>query len=282
MYAIIAVSQRRLKGVSVSDLDQQRFVASQYGTSARLDARVALHARYSVNDYGWFRWVYDQFDLRTGDGVLELGCGTGELWAGNAMRVPAGVRLLLTDVSQGMLDQAAARLADRPLAITLACVDAQQLPYPDGRFDVVIANHMLYHVPDRPAALAEIARVLAPGGRFYATTIGAGHMAELYAHLGALGAGLEPHGPLPFAGFTLENGGAQVAAWLEGVEVRRYPDELRITAVQPLLDYYLSMGLAGLEPLLGRLRAHLQGLLAAEGAICISKDTGMILARKPC
>ena len=185
MYAIIAVSQRRLKGVSVSDLDQQRFVASQYGTSARLDARVALHARYSVNDYGWFRWVYDQFDLRTGDCVLELGCGTGELWAGTAMRVPAGVRLLLTDVSQGMLDQAAARLADRPLAITLACVDAQQLPYPDGRFDVVIANHMLYHVPDRPAALAEIARVLAPGGRFYATTIGAGHMAELYAHLGA-------------------------------------------------------------------------------------------------
>ena len=56
---------------------------------------------------------------------------------------------------------------------------------------------------------------------------------------------------------------------------------LRITAVQPLLDCYLSMDLAGIEPYLGRLREHPQSLLAAEGAICSSKDDSMILARKP-
>jgi len=265
----------------MQDADQHRFVASQYSSAANLDARAALHAHYSANSYGWFRWVWDQFDLRVGDCVLELGCGTGELWASNAARVPAGMRLQLTDLSQGMVDQAAARLGDQPLAATFARVDAQSLPYPDGRFDVVIANHMLYHVPDRDTALQEIARVLTPGGRFYATTIGEGHMADLYTHLAAPDVGYRRRGAAPFAGFTLENGGAQVSACFDGVTVRRYPDELRITAVQPLLDYYQSMGLEGLETRLEQLREHLQRELAAKGSIRIGKDSGMILAFKP-
>jgi SAM-dependent methyltransferase len=257
------------------------FVKSQYDTSDNLDARTALHARFSTNPYGWFRWVYDQFDLRPGNCVLELGCGTGELWARNAERLPPDVRFLLTDLSQGMLDRAAEVLADIPMAVTFAPVDAQQLPYPDGRFDVVIANHMLFHVPDRAAALNEIARVLAPGGRFYATTIGQGHMSELRTLAGALGPGLERFGGRPLAGFTLEDGPAQVARVLEGVEVRRYPDALHITTVEPLLAYYQSMGCDDLAPHVDRLRQHLQCVLAAEGVIALGKDSGMILAHKP-
>ena len=257
------------------------FVKSQYGTSDNLDARSALHARFSTNPYGWFRWVYEQFDLRPGNCALELGCGTDELWARNAERLPLDVRFLLTDLSQGMLERAAQTLADLRMAVTFAPVDAQHLPYPDGRFDVVIANHMLYHVPDRALALAEIARVLAPGGRFYATTIGQAHMAELRTLSGALGPGLERFGGRPLAGFTLEDGPAQVARVLAGVEVRRYPDELRVTAIEPLLAYYRSMGFDDLAPHLDRLEQHLQRLLAAEGAITISKDSGMILDRKP-
>ncbi len=51
-------------------------------------------------------------------------------------------------------------------------IDAQSIPFEDETFDAVIANHMLYHVPDRPKAIAEIKRVLKPGGRLIATTIG--------------------------------------------------------------------------------------------------------------
>jgi hypothetical protein len=68
---------------------------------------------------------------------------------------------------------------------------------------------------------------------------------------------------------------------LEGVEVRRYPDALRITTVEPLLAYYRSMGFDDLAPHLDQLQQHLQRLLAAEGAIAIAKDSGMILAHKP-
>jgi len=262
-------------------VDESGFVKSQYGTAGNLDARSALHARFSTNPYGWFRWVYDQFDLRPGNCVLELGCGTGELWARNAERLPDGAHFLLTDLSPGMLDRAAEVLADVLLAVTFAPVDAQQLPYPDGRFDVVIANHMLYHVPDRARALAEIARVLAPGGRFYATTIGEGHMAELHTLAGALAPGLERLGGWSARGFSLEDGPPQVGAVLAGVEVRRHLNELRITDVEPLLAYYDSLGSAELAPHREALRALLQGVLDKEGVITIHKDPGMILAHKP-
>jgi ubiquinone/menaquinone biosynthesis C-methylase UbiE len=65
--------------------------------------------------------------------------------------------------------------------------DAAWIPLADGSMDAVIANHMLYHVSDRRRALAEIHRLLRPGGRLYATTNGLGHMAELREPLGEHG-----------------------------------------------------------------------------------------------
>ena len=117
------------KGASMS-LDERAFVKQQYDTSGNLDARVALHARYSVNTYGWFRWVYDRLELRPGDCVLELGCGTGELWARNAARLPDGLRLMLTDLSAGMVERAATALTALPVAAAFAQVDAQRCLIP--------------------------------------------------------------------------------------------------------------------------------------------------------
>jgi SAM-dependent methyltransferase len=58
--------------------------------------------------------------------------------------------------------------------------DARRLPFEDGEFDAVLAAWMLYHVPDLDRALAEIARVLRPGGRLVAVTNAVGHMQELW------------------------------------------------------------------------------------------------------
>ncbi len=144
-------------------------MADQYGDASNLNARIALHERFSANAYGWPRWVFDQLDLPDESHLLEIGCGAGGLWADNLDRIPAGWEITLTDASPGMLAEAQRNLSiQRRFAFRLA--DAQKLPFEDGAFDAVIANHMLYHVPDRPRAFSEIARVLRDGGTLYAAT----------------------------------------------------------------------------------------------------------------
>ena len=97
-----------------------------------------------------------------GERVLEVGCGTANVWRENAERVPSDVALVLTDLSPGMLGEARARLSGTPLAPEFREADAQSLPFADESFDLVVANHMLYHVPDRARALAEIRARAAP------------------------------------------------------------------------------------------------------------------------
>ena len=95
--------------------------------------------------------------------VLELGCGPGHFWRDTRDLRPAGWRVVCSDLSPGMVAEARAALAGEA-GLSFAAADAQALPLADASFEVVMANFMLYHVPDRPRALAEICRVLRPGG----------------------------------------------------------------------------------------------------------------------
>jgi SAM-dependent methyltransferase len=83
------------------------------------------------------------------------------------------------------------------------------LPFADASFDVVVAMWMLYHVPDLHAALAQVRRVLRPGGLFVAATNGDGHLADLMAEAG---------GDQLITQFSSENGNAALAAHFDHVE----------------------------------------------------------------
>jgi ubiquinone/menaquinone biosynthesis C-methylase UbiE len=148
----------------------------QYATDANLQARIAIHARFSTNP-GWSRWLFEREAPPPGGRVLELGCGAATtLWGANLERIDPSWRLTLTDFSPGMIEAARAALGDRAEYVV---ADAAKLPFADEPFDVVLANHMLYHVADRPRAFAEIRRVLVSGGALRAATNGDGHMQEL-------------------------------------------------------------------------------------------------------
>jgi ubiquinone/menaquinone biosynthesis C-methylase UbiE len=160
--------------------DQEYLKNDQYRDSSNLDARASIHQRFSTNSYGWFRWVFDVLvKLPENARILELGCGNGLLWKENASRIPAGWNITLSDFSSGMLDAAWRNLVVTGHAFQFKEIDAQSIPYEDETFDAVIANHMLYHVPDRPKGIAEIRRVLKPGGCLFATTVGKDHMQEM-------------------------------------------------------------------------------------------------------
>ena len=140
---------------------------------------------------------------------------------------------------------------------------------------------MLYHVPDLPGALAEIRRVLRPGGRLFAATNGAGHMQEL-ADLLAPFAGDTSALPATERRFGLENGGQQLALHFDRVERYDYEDSLEITEAAPLVAYVLStrnmLWTAAAEPSVEALTRHFETVLARDGVIHISKASGLFVA----
>jgi SAM-dependent methyltransferase len=99
--------------------------------------------------------------------ILEVGPGTGEL-AGR-LQAELGAAVVAVDISERMVELTRARGVEAIVA------DVQDLPFPDGSFDCAVAAWMLYHVPDVERGIAELARVLRPGGRLVAVANGADH-----------------------------------------------------------------------------------------------------------
>jgi SAM-dependent methyltransferase len=115
-----------------------------------------------------------------GPRVLDAGCGNGMFWAETRGKVPRKLRLTLTDLSPGMVATAARAATKAGVAVLDAReADTQSLPFGDAAFDVVVANHTLFHLDDPAKGVAELARVLAPGGTLLASTNGPDHLVEL-------------------------------------------------------------------------------------------------------
>ena len=270
-------------------LSDPAFVARQYGDAANLDARISLHQRFGAAEEPLPRWIFGQLDGPPDARILELGCGPGLLWTENRGRVPDGWSVTLTDASAGMVREAEGRLGpDHRFRFLVA--DAQEIPFRDGTFDAVLANHMLYHVPDVSRALSEAARVLRPDGRLYAATNGEGHMREL----GPMRHVLDPSHPTDAAtkelpAFSLENGGAQLSRLFSEVSLKRREGALLVTEAEPLLEYLLSGATADAaagEPAaefrrrVSALTARLKNELDLHGAIRITTDPGLFVARR--
>ena len=255
-------------------------VFTQYKDSTNLRTRAGLHARFSTNKLDWLRWVFERLDLEPDSRVLDVGCGTGELWRRNLPDVPPGCEVVLSDQSPGMASEARDKLAaDR--RFTYCVCDAQLLPFPEGSFDQVVANHMLYHVPDRRRALGEIWRVLRPGGRLMAATNGNSHMRELWQMLDRASPGSEARAVVVDGGFSLQNGAAQLAERFTDVTMKRRDDSLEVTDSGPVVEYALSSDLYDLSgDRASRLAELVECEIVKHGRFAITKEVGLFEARK--
>ena len=261
--------------------DQKYLKADQYKDSSNLDARVAIHQRFSTNSYGWMNWVFDHLLALPADAkILELGSGTGLLWKENANRIPSAWDITLSDLSAGMLDSTWRNLVVTGRAFQFKEIDAQSIPFEDETFDAVIANHMLYHVPDRPKAIGEIKRVLKTGGHFFATTVGDNHLKEITDWFRQISKSevWDSFSNL----FTLENGLDQLKPFFPNTIVSRYEDNLHVTELKPLIAYFRSGVRAGelSEDEFAKLQNDLEKELKEKGKIFITKDSGLFEAMK--
>jgi SAM-dependent methyltransferase len=150
-------------------------VARQYATEHNLEARRSLYEHAEGPDPRdiAFEAVAEVDPCR----VIEVGGGPGELAARIGSEL--GCEVVMLDISPRMVELAVGRGVDARVG------DVQRLPYPDGAFDCALAAWMLFHVPDIDAGVAELARVLRPGGRLVAVTNAVDHMKELREIAGA-------------------------------------------------------------------------------------------------
>lgn len=249
-------------------------VRQQYTNADGLQVRMRLHQKYSANKQPYGEWIAEHYHIQPGMKVLELGCGTGSIWNEPKRWLPDTASLLLTDFSEGMLAAARANVPMRP-NIAFAQVDIQAIPYPDDSFDLIIANAMLYHVPDLDKALGEVARVLKPGGRLVCSTSGENGISAWLVDV--LGAGENPSIP-----FSLQNGGAALEKHFDHAEMLLRDDRLEVTDANDLAAYVLSMiSLAFVkewpyEELINRLRAR-----SSDGVIRIPKEYGLFVCTHP-
>lgn len=250
-------------------------VKAQYATSQGLDLRIAFHNKYSTNRQGYGNWLVSHYDIRKGMNVLEVGCGTGALWIGNGELAARCNKLILADLSERMLEAARANLGGQINAEYLP-EDIQNLSFDDDTFDVVIANAMLYHVPDLLKGLREVRRVLKDGGTFYCATLGENNFVEKLAEWFLLG-GEEFH---PNHNFTMQNGAEKLRAVFDDVTPLYYDDSFRITETEDLMAYLRS--LTSLKAVLNLPERKIKDILeehAADGTIDLPKDYGMFICR---
>ncbi|MGY2892559.1 class I SAM-dependent methyltransferase [Deinococcus sp. UYEF24] len=122
----------------------------------------------------WAEVLLAHANLQAGEAVLDVACGTGAVTRQAARQVGASGQVSALDLNPAMLEVArSVTLQSEPVAegaaVTWVQGSAQSLPFPDGAFDVVLCQHGLPFFPDRAGALAEMRRVLKPGGRLTVT-----------------------------------------------------------------------------------------------------------------
>jgi ubiquinone/menaquinone biosynthesis C-methylase UbiE len=260
-----------------------------YADDTHLDIRRRTHQLYTMNPVDFGRWTLEQLAWRGDERVLDVGCGPGDLLREMARRNAGWDMLVGFDFSPGMVVQAAGSAAGMQIHFFLG--DVQVMPLSDHSFGVVMARHMLYHVPDIERAIAECARVLRPGGRFLATTNSAHSMPEYQAireraasHFPAM---TEPE--MSTARFSLEDAAAYLRPHLERVESRTLPGKLRFPTAQPFVDYFASSRAMTMHPnhtdaewqaVLDFVRAEVEAAIARVGHFDITKITGAVVGTK--
>jgi SAM-dependent methyltransferase len=216
---------------SEAGTDHEVLRSKAYATPDKFADRAAIYA-YRQHQRDFLGWSVQQVDWPAGGVVLDLGCGPGYHLARLGQLRPDLV-LIGADLSDGMLRTA----RTNETRIRPVVADASLLPFVSGSLAGVMANHMLYHVADQDAALAEVRRVLPPGGSFVASTNAEDHFAEFQVLV------LEATGRRRqriSERFTIDTGGEVLAAHFDEVELHELHDELVVPDPGAVMRYARS------------------------------------------
>ncbi len=259
----------------MSTLNDSMVVKEQYKTASNLNTRISIHEKYSTNKMGFGNWIVSKYEIENGMRVLELGCGTGDMWKEHLHMLENVSELVLTDFSDGMLQSAKEMLGENE-KISYEVVDIQNIPYEDKSYDIVIANMMLYHVPEIHKGLAEVRRVLKESGSFYCATYGECGIVE---YISGLLKDYNVEGKLN-KNFTLQNGKEILSQHFQYVTRYDYEDGLEVTDIEDMIGYIYS--LSSMSNIGNVERCKLRQILEnnmVDGVLYVPKEYGMFVCK---
>lgn len=198
----------------------ERLVRSEYADESRLQTR--FRAMFEWHDVDLHARILEHVAAGRPERVLEIGCGAGEF--SELMMAELGARVSAIDQSERMVELA------RERGVLAEVGDAQALHYADSSFDCVVANWMLYHLPELDRGLTEIQRVLTPGGRLVATTFSARNMPELWSLFDDPAAWMQ-------LSFTSENGEQILREHFADVDQHDIPGTIRFPTRDAVVDH---------------------------------------------
>ncbi len=225
----------------MSTVERAEAIRRHYATDRNLRIHEETQAKYSVPPIDYVRWTLSTVEWAGDDTILDIGSGRGSHYS-RLIEAQPNIRYYALDLSAQLL-------RNHPAAADcLALGDAMQLPYNDDSFDVVMANNMLYHLPDVDAALLEIKRVLKPAGKLLAATDSLQTLPELQLlirrAISLLSANqtLANASILPCDSFALENGTRILARHFYAVVRHDLPCQLVFEELEPAMEYLNCMG----------------------------------------
>ena len=211
-----------------------------YSSGAALKAKSQLAGGATLDFPGFALGRLCLDDVRT---ALDAGCGWGRFAVPLLKTAHRLEGLLCADVWAGMVGTAQDTLTSAGLEASYLAADVCSLPLADRSFDLVMANHMLYELDDVSCALAELARVLKPGGQLLATTYsdaGAVPMRDLhFATMAAIG---HPYPAPKASSFSLENGGQLLSRYFSELDCDVMEEMTSVTNPASFTAIYLETG----------------------------------------
>lgn len=254
-------------------------IMEQYRTANNLQIRIDLHTVYSTNKLGWFPWLYQQIGFSRVNRLLEIGCGSGDLWK----QLDINLRhreIFLTDKSNTMLEKAKENLGN---VFNYKTMDGENITFKKEYFDTIIANHVLFYFKNIDKGLSQIQRVLHKDGVFYCSTYGKEHMKEIREIMDEYNPKIKLVEDNMFEKFGLENGQVLLEKYFSTVDMKLYEDSLLIDEAQPLVDYILSCP-GNQKEMIGSNILHfvsfIEDKLKRTGNIKITKQSGIFICKK--
>ena len=124
----------------MNKINNTSVVKQQYANANNLNTRISIHDKYSTNKMGFGNWIMSNYRIDEKMKVLELGCGTGDMWKNSQSLIKACSKLILSDFSEGMVATTKSNIGNYENT-EYKVIDIQEIPYENETFDVVIANY---------------------------------------------------------------------------------------------------------------------------------------------